>query len=254
MIATAAASFSLLVVRIGAFVNTLPILSGNNVPRLVRAGLVMALTMLWFDFTPTANHDWLTASSEIAWLPFAAAAGRELLLGVVMGYAFGLFLVPARVAGEFLVQQMGLSLGSIADPTAGNPTGPLTQLFEMLGILLFLGMDGHHVFLAVLHKTMLRWPVGGALPAPPTVELLAGAVAAEEWGLQLVAPLGLCLFLSTVVLALMARAAPQMNVFSFGFAFQITVGLVGAFLLLPDLLAAIVNTFGRASEFLIRLE
>src|SRR5207253_1779324 len=140
------------------------------------------------------------------------------------------------------------------DPTAGNPTGPFTQILEMLAILLFLGLDGHHLFLAAFYRTLKHWPVGGLLPAPPIAQLVAGASAAEEWGLQLVAPLGLCLFLTTVILALMARASPQMNVFSVGFALQIGVGLVGAFLLLPDLLTAIVTIFGRASEFLIRLE
>src|SRR5439155_6711407 len=134
-------SVSLVLVRMGAFVHALPILSGNSVPRIVRAGLAMALTMLWFDFSSVPNGQWFTASSEIEWLPYGAAVGREVLLGAGLGYAFGLFLVPARVAGEFVVQQMGLTLGSIADPTAGNPTGPLTQVFEMLGILVFLGMD-----------------------------------------------------------------------------------------------------------------
>src|SRR5207248_9541096 len=105
-----------------------------------------------------------------------------------------------------------------------------------------------------LYRTLVQWPVGGPLPAPPLAELVAGASAAEEWGLQVVAPLGLVLFLTTVILALMARAAPQMNIFSVGFALQIGVGLVGAFMLLPDLLTAIVTIFGRASEFLIRLE
>jgi flagellar biosynthetic protein FliR len=254
VIVTWAVAVSLLLARVGAFVNALPILSGNNVPRMVRAGLTLALSLLWFDFSAVPNGELFTTSFEIGWLAYGIAMGREVLLGTVLGYAFGLILVPARVAGEFIIQQMGLTLGNIADPTAGNPTGPITQVFEMLGILLFLGMDGHHVFLAALYRTLARWPVGGLLPAAPVAQLVSGASAAEEWGLLLIAPLGLCLFLTTVVLALMTRAAPQMNIFSVGFALQIGIGLVGAFLLLPDLLAAMVSAFGRASEFLIRLE
>src|SRR5438093_5198334 len=144
---------------------------------MVRAGLALALTMVWFDFSAPGHL--LTTSFDVDWLAYGIALGREVLLGVAFGYAFGLLFVPARVAGEFIVQQMGLTLGSIADPTAGNPTGPITQILEMLGILLFLGMDGHHIFLAALHRTFARWPVGRPLPAPPIAQFASGAAAAE---------------------------------------------------------------------------
>src|SRR5205085_6124346 len=100
-------SATLLLARVGAFVNTLPILSGANVPRMVRAGLALALVMFWFDFGARLPGTWPTISFESGWLVYGAAVARELLLGAALGYAFGLVFVPARVAGEFIVQQMG---------------------------------------------------------------------------------------------------------------------------------------------------
>jgi flagellar biosynthesis protein FliR len=63
----------------------------------------------------------------------------------------------------------------------------------------------------------------------------------------------LCLFLTAVVLALMAKAAPQLNLFSFGFALRIGVGLVAGFLLLPDLIGGVVASIGYLNDLVLQL-
>jgi flagellar biosynthetic protein FliR len=252
VIAAAVVSFSLLLARLGTFLSVVPLFGGRNTPRTVKIGLAFALAVFWFDPAATVADPGL-ARSDISWPAFGMALGREALLGMILGYTLGLLLVPARVAGEFITQQMGLTLGNIIDPASESSTGAITQILEMLAILLFFGLDGHHVFLAVFHGTLARWPLGGPIRIPPITELIAAGSAAEESGLLLAAPLGAILFLTTVILALMARASPQMNIFSVGFALQISAGLVGALLLLPDLLRALVHTFERFSADLLRL-
>src|SRR5207253_15067 len=104
------------------------------------------------------------------------------VLGAVLGFAFGLLLAPARIAGEFISQEMGLTMASQLDPTTGQQAGPLTQIFEMLGVLVFLGLDAHHLFFAMLHETFVRWPIGGDFRAVPARALVGAASAAQEWG------------------------------------------------------------------------
>ena len=252
MIGVWAISFSLLLARVATFIGILPLLGGRNVPRSVKAGLALALTVMWFDFSVVPDKSLMNAA-DISWFALGLALGREMLLGAILGYALGLFLVPAHVAGEFITQQMSMSLGNIIDPNSNSSTGVVTQIFELLSLLIFLGLDGHHVFLAVLQGTLTRWPVGGAVPEIPVAQFITGAAQTEEWGLMLVAPLAASLFLVTVVLALMSRAAPQMNVFSVGFAVQIGIGLLGTYLLLPDLIKAMAVMWGRMGEFLTRV-
>jgi flagellar biosynthetic protein FliR len=247
-----AVSFSLILARVATFVGILPLLGGRNVPRTVKAGLALALTVMWFDFSAIPDKS-LTDAADISWLAYGLALGREMLLGAILGYAMGLFLVPAHIAGEFITQQMAMSLGNIIDPNSNSSTGVVTQIFELLALLIFFGLDGHHIFLALLQSTLSRWPVGGALPNIPVAQFITGAAETEEWGLMLVAPLAASLFLVTVVLALMSRAAPQLNIFSVGFAVQIGVGLLGTWLLLPDLLKAMTVMWGRLGEFLTRV-
>ena len=64
------------------------------------------------------------------------------------------------------------------EPGAG--AGALTQIYEMIGTLLFLGLDGHHVFLALLHGTFVRWPLGGDLLTIPMQNMIGGAALTEE--------------------------------------------------------------------------
>jgi flagellar biosynthetic protein FliR len=249
--ATWAVSFVLILTRVGAFVALLPQFGGVRVPRMVKVGLAVALAVLWFGSFGPPLEALQDEGPGPSWPALILAVGREMVLGGVLGYACGLLLVPARVAGEFVAQEMGLTLGAIADPTSGASGAVLTQLFEAAAVALFFTLDIHHVFLAALHATFERWPVGGGLGALPVGRLVDGAAAAQEWGVLLAMPLLACLLLTTVVLGLLTRAAPQMNLFSVGFALRVGVGLCAAYLLLPELGAALVGILGRLGEVVL---
>jgi len=247
-------SLSLIFARVGTFVAVLPLFGSRQVPRLVKVGLAFGLASLWFGALGTAPagevpQDWATTR----WLAYPIAVGRESLIGAVLGYAFGLFLLPARVAGEFIGQEMGLALASVADPAAESSATLVGQLFEILGALIFFGLDGHHAWLAALHASFARWPIGSSIFALPVAPLVSGVTQAHEWGLLIAAPLAACLFVTSVLLALMARAAPQLNLLSVGFALRLGVGLVAAVVFMPELVAALGGVFGRVNELLYRL-
>jgi flagellar biosynthetic protein FliR len=220
---------------------------------MVKAGLAVALAVYWMGCAgpiPTGPSATLSFTN---WLAVGLALAREMILGAILGFALGLFILPARIAGEYLGQGMGLAVAATADRMAADSSAVIAQVFEMLATLIFLGMDGHHLFLAALNGTLTRWPLGGSglplhLPA-----LVDGAARTQEWGLLIAAPVSACLFITSVALALMMRVAPQLNIFSVGFPLQIGVGLGVAVLFLPQLLAAIVSVFGHVNVLVHRL-
>jgi flagellar biosynthetic protein FliR len=247
--------FCLILVRVGTFVALVPLLGGGNLPRSVKAGLAVALTLVWFAplveaLPPTAL---LRGSLELPWWGFLASVGREMFLGAVLGYGLGLFMVPVHVAGEYVTQEMGLSFGSQLNPTGDASSSPLTQILEMMAIAVFFGVDGHHVLLGVLHATFAHYPLTGGLPDVPVARLVGGAALAEEWGLMLAAPVGLLLFLTTVLLALLTRAAPQMNLYTVGFPLRLGVGLAASLLLLPSWVGVVVNAFAQFRDLASQL-
>src|SRR5262249_36909401 len=174
--------------------------------RVVRAGLALTLSVFWLgSLAPPADLGVLTRPGVTAWLVLGLALGREAILGALMGVAFALLLAPARIAGEMVAQQIGLAQGQVLGPGADTAAGPLTLILETLAGLVFLEMDLHHVVLGILHVSFERFPLGGTLLPSPTGQLVDGVAMAESLGVLLAGPLALCLFLVTVILALMAR-------------------------------------------------
>jgi len=247
-------SFLLIMARVGAFVVALPLLGAAASPRLVKAGLVLSLTVFWFVTLGGSLSEQLQRVPEATrWLAFSVAIGREVALGAIMGFALGLFIVPFRIAGQFIGQEMGLTLGGVTDPSQPLGGTSVGQLFELLGVLILFGLNVHHVFFASLHSTFARRPIGGSIFPMPVAPFLRATAETHEWGLLLAAPVAVCLLITSVFLALLARAAPQLNILSIGFSLRLFVGLLATFVLLPEMAGGMVSILERFSELMYGL-
>jgi flagellar biosynthetic protein FliR len=242
-----AVTAGLLLARVGSFAGVMP-LFGARTPAAVRAGFAIALAAFYLGSAPPQAVA-QPPGGEIDPLRYGLAVVREGLLGAAMGFAFGLFLLPVRVAGEFVTQQIGLNTIPELGLTGNETAGPLTTLFETVGGLVFLLSDGHHVVLSALHASFATFPLGGA-NVPQAGPMVTGLATAYEMGLLLAGPLALCLFLLAVTLAVMARTAPQLNIYSVGFSLQVLVLLFGGLFLLPEFVRTMTAIMGRVGELL----
>ncbi len=228
----------LLLARIGAFVAVMPPFAART-PRTVRAAFAIVLTLFYLSTAaPGWDPEFAARAADAHPVRYALALVREALLGASMGFAFALFLLPARLAGEFVTLQIGLNAAQAQSPSGPDGGGPLTNAFETASGMLFLAMDGHHIVLTALHASFHTLPLGGTV-LPDANPMLNGLSSSYELGLLLAAPLALCLFLLSVTLAIMTRAAPQLNVYSVGFTLQVFVALLGGLFLLPELVRAL---------------
>jgi flagellar biosynthetic protein FliR len=222
----------LLLARLGAFVAVMPLFSART-PRAVRAGFVIALAAFYLGSSPPQASAPPAGTLEVDSLRYGLALVRESLIGAAMGFAFGLFLLPARIAGEFITTQIGLNIAPLPGPTGDAGAGALTTIFETVAGLVFLISDGHHIVFMALHASFAAYPLGGT-NVPQAAGAVNGLAVAYEMGLLLAGPLAGCLFLLAITLAVMARAAPQLNIYSVGFTLQVTVVLFGGLFLLPE--------------------
>lgn len=244
------AAFALTLARVATFIYVLPLLGGANIPRTVKIGLSMALTVLFFNEASAPLLGGAAVSLGLTtWVGLALALGREMILGGIMGFALSLFLLPAHVAAEFIAQEAGLSFANVLTASDGNSASSLTVIFEMLASVAFLTLDLHHGFLLLLQQTFHHLPIGQGFRLP-NWDLTAAVGAGEEGGVLLAAPVVLCLFLTTVVLALMTRAAPQLNLYSVGFPLRVFVGLGAALLLLPQIIGGMIRMFSLFLDLL----
>jgi flagellar biosynthetic protein FliR len=244
-------TFGLVLARVSSFIATIPYLGGSNVPQMIKAGTALALTCFWFGESGVTSQRIVTAMDQQPWIAFGLAVGREVILGAALGFIFGLFLVPFRVAGEYIAQEMGLTMGAITDPTRPQNSTTFGEFFEMFGALLFFTHDVHHLFLAALHNSFMYQPIGGDFVKIPVATQLGALASSTEWGLTLSAPVACCLFMTSLILGLMSRAAPQLNLMSFGYPLRILVGIVATYFLWPSIAPQMNVVLHRFSSLLI---
>ena len=241
---------SLILARVAAFVGVLPILGGPQTPNLVKVGLTMALTVMW-SFAMFGEPTPLPPDSVVT-VSWIMALGREAALGALFGFFFSLFLLPATIAGEYLTQEMGLSFASMVSAVGTGSASTPATILELFASLLFLGLDLHHVFLAVLDATFRRFPVGQGFSLP-LCDPVGAAASAEEWGILLGVPVALCLFVTTIALAFLNRAAPQLSIYSIGFPLRLIVGLGALLVMLPYMIAGLVQALTEFTDLVMHM-
>lgn len=245
--------FTLVMVRVAGMVTFWPVFRRGLVPHSVRVGMVVALT---FACTTAPQ----TAFSDLEQAMYSTAAGivfglsRELLFGAGVGFLLGLVIEPARIAGAYIGQEMGLTLANVADPDLGPANSIFTQIFELVAVLVFLTLNGHHLLLHALRASLSAIPVGGELFPLPFQAIPHLVDQMQQWGLLVAAPVAICLFLSLITLSLLARSVPQLNVFSVGFAFRIAVGLVSLVIFSPATLGVMAHVLKHAEGMLVFLK
>lgn len=231
----AALGFVLVVCRCAAFVGFAPWLGGEEIPRLVKAGLAVALAMVWFEPLAASSQQVFASATPVPAVLIAVLVAKELLFGAALGYLLRLVVLPARIAGSYVGQEMGLTLATIADPSSPSEVNLMAHLFELMAGVLFFTMDVHHWVLAGLDLAFRLLPIG-----VPGVPIGAEGFAyqldmAGEKALLLVAPAAIALFVTTVALTLLTRSVPQLNLFSVGFPVRLVVGISVAAACLPDI-------------------
>lgn len=211
----------LLAVRVTGLLLVAPMYSAKTIPVAVRTAVLLLLTVL---LAPVA---WQGAGSAAATLQLSpAAAATELLVGLALGLGAALLVGAVELAGDLVTTTTGLSGAALIDPLNGTTSSVLTQFAQLFAVTVLLALDGHLVMLDALAASLRELPVGA------TVDLRAGLAALVAngatlfvLGLRFAAPVIAATLLGNVALAVLTRAAPQLNVFSIAFPVQIAIGL-----------------------------
>ncbi|HWH82074.1 MAG TPA: flagellar biosynthetic protein FliR [Burkholderiaceae bacterium] len=223
-------------VRFGALFVLAPVFGGVPLPAQFRALFVLAMAatlVLALRLQP------LQTAVEV--VPLALAALSELAIGAAM--AFGLFTAfgAFQFAGKLLDLQIGFSIGTVFDPVTRAQSPLLGAALNMLALVLFFALDGHHMMMRGVAYSLERVPPG-SLPAnwslTPFVDQFGSMFV---FGLVLVAPVVFALLLVDVGLGIVSRTMPQLNVFTVGIPAKIVVGL----LLLAATLSALAPVMAR---------
>jgi len=129
---------------------------------------------------------------------------------------------------------MGLTMAEVLDPFTGDSAEPLSMLIEMLFIVLFLSVNGHHMLLMILSRSYDSFPVGSTPTIPVMTEgVIKSGTVMFVAALRMAAPMLAIFLLLKVVLAVLARIVPEMDVLFMSFPLTVGLGLLVAGIFLP---------------------
>jgi flagellar biosynthetic protein FliR len=232
--------FVMVLTRISAFFMILPVFGWKSIPVRIKVSITVLLTIFFSMITPVSVNTGQISSVK-AVLLIANEATYGLALGLVVTFVFA----SVKFSGRIIERQMGLAMAQILDPLTGERSQPLGSLLEMIFVLLFLSANGHHLFLLIISRSYDSFPVGSIPTIPVLTEgiINAGSTMLLH-GLKLAAPILAAFLLLMVVLAVLARMVPEMNILFISLPLRVGLGLLMVAVFIP-FIGSFVGEFAK---------
>ncbi len=218
---------ALLLLRLTGLVWIAPVFSSRSIPMKIRTAVLVILTIvLW----PVAAAVPGTAAAQVT----ASTIATELVVGLTLGLGAAIFVGAAELTGDLLAVQMGLSGANVVDPMSQTQLPVLGQFLGLFVTLMIIATGGHLVILGAIHRSLEVIPPGTTvnLKGAPAAVIHLGA-ALLLLGLRFAAPVVAAMMIGNVILGILARAVPQLNVLMVAFPLQIALGLFALAITLP---------------------
>lgn len=236
-------------VRVGAAFVAAPVFGAVSVPMNVRILLTAAVGILSMNAVP------IDAPGEVFALATFLAVAAEVLVGLALGFILQIAFAAPLVASELIGVSMGLSFATAINPQTGASTPALGQFLTILLTLLFLAVDGHLVLVELVVRSYELLPPGQAWLTPGKLQNIAlfGGYAFLA-GLLLALPVGFLLLCLNIVVGMLSRSAPALNLFAIGIPASLAMGVLALLVGMPamgDYMLVIVREALDAAHTLV---
>jgi flagellar biosynthetic protein FliR len=183
------------------------------------------------------------------------AAVTEVVIGAALGFVVQVLFTAVQMAGDLIDLTGGFSLQPAYDPLAMTNNSSVGRLHYLLATTLLFSSGGHLLLIKGFATSYEGMPVGGDLPTEQLGAVLIKAFAMMFLAaVQIAGPMVAVLLLADVALALLSKAAPALNIFSFGFPFKIMLTLLMLGLTFPLLPPALDSLMEHAVRAMVSLK
>jgi flagellar biosynthesis protein FliR len=215
------AGFMLVIARIAPLFLVAPMFSSKIIPGRVKG---LAAVGLAVGIAPLATAD---EKIPLDVMSMGAIAAKELMIGLAFAFSIAVLFAAVSAAGALLDTLIGFSFGALVDPVSGTNSSVLGQLYSLVGVAIFIAINGDAWVIQGLYRTYELVPLVDA----PSVASMVGGVQEAFSGifvaaLEIAAPVVLAVTLTDAAFGVVSRVVPQLNVFAVGFPAKVTVGLL----------------------------
>lgn len=229
--------------RILGLVTAAPVFGNTGVPVLVKLTLGVLLSAVVAPTIPAPP-----AADPTSWAGILIL-GQELLIGVAMGFSMRLVFAAIEFAGEVASSSMGLGFATFFDPSSAARSSAIGQFLALIATMAFLALNAHLALVEALVESFFTLPISAtpmSVAAPLDMVRWGGRIFSA--GMQLSLPIVAALLVTNVALAILTRAAPQLNLFGIGFPITLGAGFLALSLALPYLETPLQNLFNEGIE------
>lgn len=233
--------FILIAVRITGIFVAAPVFARSSLPAIMKIGLSVTIS---FILLPLMQDTSIAADSFIS---LAAYSVTEFLIGVLIGFIAFIYFSSIYLAGTIIDTQIGFGMVNVFDPQTNSQVPVMGNFYNNVISLLFIVVNGHHLLIRALVDSYKVLPIGFSVNIDIEAVNLMTRVFVEIFILaaKFSAPVLIAIFLATVLLGILARTMPQMNVFIVGIPLKILVGIISVIISLQYLLPFAERLFDR---------
>lgn len=239
--------YLLAIVRMSAFVVSAPYFSIPSVPRKVKAGLSVFLGILaagTIDYVPL---------HYVGVIGFAMIVFKEALTGLLIGYVANICTYILSFSGQLIDMEIGFSMVNVLDPVSRLNTTITGNLYNYMVMFMLMITKMHYYILSAIFDSFKLIPIGDALFKENMYEIMVQfMIDYFVIGFRIVLPIFAATLLTNVILGVLARVAPQMNMFVIGIQLKLFVGLFLLFLI-AELMPGVADFIFEEMQTMMKL-
>lgn len=235
----------LILVRISCFFITVPMFMSRSIPASIKIGLSFFLAVIVIISTEQDGIPAFTAAYLILIM-------KECIIGLGLGFIASILFYAIQLAGTFIDLQSGFAMGAVFDPQSGTNANLTGRFKNALATLFLFSLDGHHLLIQGVLESYQWIPVDALVPAlvdgSISTLLLETFKSSFVIAFLLAAPIVFTLFLVDLVLGIIGKTSPQINLMVVGFSVKIGVYYLVLFLALPGFFLLLHRLFAQMFE------
>lgn len=225
--------------RMLGFFRLAPVFNRKEIPGMVKLGLILLITIV---LTCISKPE-VTIIKE----SFALSILLNMVVGAMIGYIAQLILLAVDAGGDMVNMQMGLSSAMVLDPTTSSQVSIVGKCFQLLGLIIFIQLGGVYWLLSALVRSFEIFPLDATIiPLQQIVNMDYMVQLSSNvlfMGLQIASPILLATLGQDIILGVISKTAPQVNVFQLSFLFKPVLGAAIMVWILPMLVNIISDYF-----------
>lgn len=213
-------AFLLVLVRVACFISIAPIFGHNSLNTRMKISIAFFVSLILYQVVDTS----LPIYSDV--LGYTMLVVEEAFVGLLLGFVAGLSMKALAIAGEFIDREIGFSMATTFDPNQGMVT--ITgDLYDKIVCLVIMISNLHYYILSAAAQSFELVPVGQIVINPSLIytSLIQFIVQMFMIGFRIAMPVFLGATMLNVILGVLAKSSPQMNMFAIGMQLKVFVGL-----------------------------